>query len=392
MSKKTSVLFVLENDYFPRDTRVYNECITLSDVYSCYVLAPRQAGEKFIESIQSVRCFRYPHFEARSLRLIFLEYAIAGIWIAVLVPLIAVIKQINVVHVANPPDFVIPIISWLKLFGTKLTFDIHDLSIETFKGKSASKTILGKVLEPCLKALELLSIQFADLIITTNRSISDHARGKNPLKRIHVVRNSNPVLFKSTTEINKSQRTGVINIGYFGVLAADEAAGLDNFFIIATTLAKNKIQFKFSVIGSGPGLSYLQRKITECGMEERFDLHGFVRVPQAFEIIKNFDFGLVTWGYLPKNHLHTAMKVMDYMCCAVPVCSLRLKEQVNSTEDIGIHVNTFEDIAQEIVETYNKVDEYEDLRERTLSHFNNVLSWELQKLNLISAYASLLTT
>ncbi len=392
MRKKTSVLFVLENDYFPRDTRVYNECITLSDVYSCYVLAPRQEGEKFTESIQSVRCIRYPHFEAKSLLFILLEYSIAGTWIALLVPFIVLLKRIKVIHVANPPDFIIPIISWLKLFGTKLTFDVHDLSIETFKGKSASKTILGKFLELFLRAFELLSIQFADLIITTNRSISDYVRQKNARKRIHVVRNSNPIVFKSITEIDKSKRTGMINIGYFGVLADDEAAGLDNFFIIAKTLAKNKIQFKFSIIGSGPGLGYLRRKIRECGMEDRFDLYGFVRVPQAFEIIKNFDFGLVTWGYLPKNHLHTAMKVMDYMCCAVPVCSLRLKEQVNSTEDIGIHVNTFEEIAQKVVEIYNKVDEYEDLRERTLSHFNNVLSWELQKLNLTSAYASLLPT
>ena len=390
MSKKTSILFVIENDYFPRDTRVYNECITLSDAYSCYVLAPREEGEKFIESIQSVRCIRYPHFEARSLRLIGLEYAIAGIWIAVLVPLIVVIKQIDVVHVANPPDFLIPIISWLKLFGTKFAFDIHDLSIETFKGKSASKTLLGKGVEPFLKALELLSIQFADLIITTNRSIFDHVRRQTPHKRIYVVRNSNALLFNGIKDINKSQRTGVVNIGYFGVLADDEAAGLDNFFIIANILAELQIPFKFSIIGNGPGLSYLQQRIKEYGMEERFELYGFVRVPQAFEIIKNFDFGLVTWGYLQKNHLHTAMKIMDYMCCAVPVCSLPLKEQVYSTQGIAIHANTFEGIAQKIAEVYNEVNEYEDLRKRTLNHFNRVLCWEHQQVNLFRAYASLL--
>ena len=390
MSKRASVLFVLENDYFPRDTRVYNECVTLSAVYSCYVLAPRQQGEKFIETIQSIRCIRYPHFESSSLRLIVLEYAMAAIWIAVLAPVIAMVKRINVVHVANPPDFVIPIISWLKPFGKKLTFDVHDLSIETFKGKMASTTILGRALTPFLKALESLSIHLADLVITTNGSISDHVKRHNPLKRIHVVRNSNPVLFNSTSEIHKSERAGVINIGYFGVLADDQAAGLDNFVIIATALANLNIRFKFSIVGSGPGLRSLKDKIAECGMEERFDLRGFVRLPQAFEIIKDFDFGLVTWGYLPKNHLHTAMKVMDYMCCAVPVCSLRLKEQVTSTQGIGIHANTFEDIAQQIADIYSKVDDYEDLRDRTLRHFNKVLSWELQKGNLLNAYSSLL--
>jgi hypothetical protein len=125
-------------------------------------------------------------------------------------------------------------------------------------------------------------------------------------------------------------------------------------------------------------------------MENRFALHGFVRLPEAFDVIKQFDFGLVTWGDLPKNHLHTAMKVMDYMCCGVPVCSLRLKEQLASTQNVGIHGDTFEEIAQGMANIYRDEHEYEQLRQKTLRHFNEVLSWELQERSLLDAYAALL--
>ena len=36
---------------------------------------------------------------------------------------------------------------------------------------------------------------------------------------------------------------------------------------------------------------------------------------------------------------------MDYMCCAVPVRSLRLTEQMYSTDGIGIHADSFESMA-----------------------------------------------
>lgn len=390
MSKKTSVLFVLENDYYPRDMRVYNECTSLSGRYSCYVLAPRREGQKFIERIESVTCYRFPHFEAQSLSLILLEYSIAVLWIALLVPLIALIRQIKVIHVANPPDFIIPVVSWIKIFGVKITFDVHDLSVETFKGKTASRSTIGSFLVPVLDTLESWSIRIADLIVTTNSSIQDYVTKKSNRKSIYVVRNSNPVLFKSLHEVGKRERNGLINIGYFGLLPNDEAAGLDHFFLVADVLARRAVPFRFSVVGDGPGLSYLRTAVTRRKMEEHFSFYGYVDIPEAFDLIKNFDFGLLTWGYLPKNHLHTAMKIMDYMCCAVPVCSLRLKEQVASTRNIGIHEDTFERIAERIIEAHSEAGSYEALRDQTLAHFNEILCWERQRGNLLNAYASLL--
>jgi hypothetical protein len=80
------------------------------------------------------------------------------------------------------------------------------------------------------------------------------------------------------------------------------------------------------------------------------------------------------------------------MCCAVPVCSLSLKEQVNSTQNIGIHGDTFDQVAARILDVFQKQADYESLRQKTLSHFNKRLSWELQSQKLIHAYTSLLNS
>jgi glycosyltransferase involved in cell wall biosynthesis len=205
-----------------------------------------------------------------------------------------------------------------------------------------------------------------------------------------VVRNSNARRFRSIAEVKKRQRDGSLNVGYFGVVADDEAAGLNNLFAMAEVFAHGPLPYQFSIVGDGPGLSYLKKATRERGLDRHFRFFGYVKLPDAFELIKNFDFGVVTWGYLAKNHLHTAMKVMDYMCCAVPVCSLRLKEQVQSTQNIGIHADTFDQIATGMINVFQRRAEYESLRQETLAHFNSVLSWEHQSQNLINAYGSLL--
>lgn len=389
MKMTNRVLFVVENDYYPHDMRVFNECTSLSSTYSCYVLAPRKKGQTLIETSQSVTCFRFPHFEAQSLALIPFEYAIAAFWIGLLVPLITIVYRIKAIHVANPPDFIIPLVWWLKLLGVRFVFDVHDLSVETFKGKRVSRAGIGRALVGALWALECLSIRLADLVIATNLSIKEYVHSESRGKPISVVRNSNPVLFRSVEEIGKRPPDGVINVGYFGALANDEAAGLDNFCLLAEALDRVQVDFRFSIVGDGPGLSYLQNTVRRREIGRRFRFHGYVQIPEAFTLIRDFDFGVVTWGNLPKNHLHTAMKVMDYMCCAVPVCSIRLKEQLYSTGGIGIHEETFEGIGRRMAEVYRSEERYELLRRRTLTHFNEVLCWERQSSNLRRAYEDL---
>ena len=386
MSTTPGVLFVIENNYYPRDTRVYNECTSLAGLYRSFVLAPRNSGERFIEKLDSTTCIRYPHFEAHSLALIPIEYAIADFWIALLVPLIVLFRRINVVHVANPPDIIIPVICWVRLIGTRIIYDVHDLSVETFRGKSGSSSAVGVGVAAALDIFETLSIRLASVVITTNQSIADHVTAKSATKPIFVVRNSNPVRFRTLREVAKRRVTNGIHVGYFGLLADDEAAGLGNLSHMAELFAQHGVPFHFTIVGTGPGLPTLKTQVHEAQLTDRFSFHGFVPLPRAFDLIKDFDFGVVPWGDLPKNHLHTAMKIMDYMSCAVPVCCLLLKEQVNSTQHIGVHANTFDEIVSEMIAIHREPERYEALREMTLERFNRALAWEFQQRELMSAY------
>jgi glycosyltransferase involved in cell wall biosynthesis len=284
---------------------------------------------------------------------------------------------------------IIPMIAWLKLFGIRIVFDAHDISTETLKGKMATKRSPLSLLLPMLEQFESLSIRAADLAIATNESILDRIRQKSAGKRAWIVRNGNATVYDNVDQVGKPPANGDIRLGYFGVLANDRAAGLDNILIVARALASRGVPFKFSIVGSGPGLPRLKQMVVEADMTDRFEFHGFIPIPQAYQLIKSFDFGFVSWGDTPKNNLHTAMKVMDYMCCAVPVCCLELREQIRSTNGIGVHGSTFEEIAGKLVLMHENPTRYEVLRRQTLERFNTALCWELQERNLLEAYKGL---
>lgn len=385
-----NILFIVENDYFPRDARVLNEVRTLSEQgYNCFVVAPKQKNEKFFEKFESdISCYRFLHFESNSIILLSIEYINAIFWILIYTIYLTFFKGIRIIHVANPPDFIIPVLSFLKIFNIKFIFDIHDLSVETFNAK-IKNGFKKKIIAGILKGFEKLSIVFSNAIICTNNSIKDYITSNYITKEITVVRNSNRIIYKNLEQVDKKENNICI-IGYFGVLNADQASGLENILLIAKELKMKNFSFKFHIIGDGGGLNYLKRSVKNNNFEENFEFFGFIPLENSFEIIKNFDFGIVPWPDIPKNNFHTAMKVMDYMCCAVPICSLKLKEQIESTGNIGIHTNDFSEMANKIIEIYNDKKLYEDLRKRTLERFNNYLAWEFQSLNLILLYHKLL--
>jgi glycosyltransferase involved in cell wall biosynthesis len=180
-------------------------------------------------------------------------------------------------------------------------------------------------------------------------------------------------------------------VGYIGAINNDVAAGVENFVATANALARRGVDFRFSVIGSGAGMGRLQRLVGEAGHAERFVYHGFLPIEEAFGLIVDFDFGLLSLPDIPRNHMHTAGKAMDYMCCGVPVCSLELAEQLFTTGGIGVHGSSFEEIVEEMVDVYRDEARYEELRRRTLERFNEVLAWETQAEILRKAYDTLWT-
>jgi glycosyltransferase involved in cell wall biosynthesis len=390
LKKKQNILFVVENNPYPRDIRVYNESLALlSSGYNCSVIAPKFKGEKYTEIIdKGIHCFRYPHYDAKSNAELIIEYFNAMFWLSVLVPFICLKRRISFIHVANPPDFIIPLNFWLQLFGIKFIFDQHDLSPVLIKSKLGNKGIISKILISAFNFFECLSYKISSVTITVNDACKIYIQQKKHCKKIEVVRNSNPIYYKSINEISKINEAK-LTLGFIGILLKDADSGILNLVFIANSLKKKNVDFKFIVVGDGPGREMLETEIQKLHLEDKFYLVGFKKFHEAVPILSNFDFGIVALNYSDKASYATSSKVMDYMCCGVPVCALKFEEQMKTTKNIGVYVNDFDEMVEQILIIHNDKKAYENLREETLDYFNTHLSWEKQKEILVTVYDSL---
>ena len=124
----TNVVMVLENNWYPRDSRVRKEAESLvSAGFSVEVLAPREPGRPMSEVIGGVTVTRFPVREGHgALKGTAIEYAVAAVAVTALVVVRLLRSREGTLHVHNPPDIFFPLLWLARLRGWSTVFDHHD--------------------------------------------------------------------------------------------------------------------------------------------------------------------------------------------------------------------------------------------------------------------------
>src|SRR5438094_2602964 len=183
-NKPTRVLMVVENRPYASDPRVRNEAKTLLERgYRVSVICPAKGREPFhaIEAGVSIYRFPDPHFSRHVL-----EYAYALLAMTVLTIVALISEGFDIIHMANPPDFVALFAGW-KIFGKRIIYDQHDLCPELYVVKFGDSRLIKKT----LLCLERLAYRLAHHVIVTNQSYKEIAveRGGISESKLTIVRN-----------------------------------------------------------------------------------------------------------------------------------------------------------------------------------------------------------
>ncbi|MCP4971725.1 MAG: glycosyltransferase family 4 protein, partial [Arcobacter sp.] len=168
---KKNILLIVQNNSFPFDKRVYREATSLKENgYNVFVICPKSNHDKEPEVIhEGIHIKRYKDYLANGgIVSYFIEYfnSVTKIFFMFLS---AVFKnKINIVHVANPPDFFWPIALVSKVFGIKFIYDQHDLSPEMSMVK-----FHNRFLKRMLMLNEKLTVKFSDAIVVVNNNFKE---------------------------------------------------------------------------------------------------------------------------------------------------------------------------------------------------------------------------
>jgi glycosyltransferase involved in cell wall biosynthesis len=387
---KKNVLLIVQNNSFPFDKRVYREATSLKENgYNVFVICPRSNHDKEKELVhEGIYVRRYKDYLAKGGVLSYLlEYASSVFKIFFLFLSTAIKNKINVVHVANPPDFFWPVALTCKVLGIKFIYDQHDLAPEMSMVKFHSRA-----LKKMLMLNEKLTVKFADAVIVVNnnfkeRLIAEWGTDKNkitvvyngPHESFHVIQNDG---------ISKKYKNKRV-ILYIGLMTVN-----DNIEVIinaANELINNqgKKDLHFVLIGDGDVRKKMEELAASFNITDNVEFTGIVNHDMVRKYLNVAEVCIAPDLPNGLNEYLTLVKVLEYMKTSKAFVSFKLKETMDFADGAGLYAEDEKDFANKIIYLLENPDVAAEMGALGSKIINDNYLWSHSEEKLLNLYKSL---
>src|SRR3984893_11941166 len=332
---------LLENQPYPQDHRVRREATALAAAgYPVSVISPSSGAQRWRETVDNVRVYRFwPPSPVNSFLGYIWEYGYSTAACFAISLLVFFSEGFDVVHAHNPPETLVLIAAFYKLFGKRFVFDHHDLSPEMYRARFPDGG--SRIVDQALVLLEKLTCAAADHVIATNQSYRkvEIERDHVPESRITIVRNGVEVQRDRPIQPDPSLRKKAKTIiGYVGVMGFQD--GLDYLLRALHHLLNNlgRTDFYCVLMGDGDawaGLKALTKELCLAGhVCFTWQVHGdeLSRYLSAADICVDPD---------PANAYNdrsTMIKIMEYMAFEKPIVAFDLPEHRVTAKEAAVYV------------------------------------------------------
>jgi glycosyltransferase involved in cell wall biosynthesis len=395
--KLGSVLMLVENNSYPKDSRVRKEAQALADAgYLVTVISPAEREQTLHEVMNGVIVYRFPAPPAASGPLSYLyEYAYSMTAMFLLTLWISVRHGFDMIHAANPPDTLVFIAVFYKLLGKRFVFDHHDLAPEMYHARfpQGGKAWVYKMLLWC----ERISCRLADHVFATNESCKKLETDRDGVQEtsITVLRNGPEIRKNGTIEPDRNLRAqaGTI-IAYAGIIGIQDGVDflLRALHHLITTL--NRRDLLCVIIGDGDALPGLKRQATELAVTEYVLFVGWIDSPHRYaSYMSTADICVDPSPSNPYNDRCTAIKIMEYMSAAKPIVAFDLPEHRVSAESSAIYARPNDELefARAITELMDDAPRRQLMGATGRRRVEQHLAWSYSAARLLDTYQNLLS-
>lgn len=393
MARPVKVLLLVENNGYPRDFRVRREAHALRDA-GCQVdvICPREAGQAWTECDDGVVVHRYPAPPGgRGVAGYVLEFGWATAAIALLTCWVALIRGVEVVHAANPPDTLFIVGALCRLFGKRYVFDHHDLAPELYLARF--RCARPDLVHACLHWLERCSVAVADVVITTNESYRQRAieRGGKRPDRVVVVRNGPPLSYRPLTPpppvLAAARRRGWL-IGYVGTIGPQD--GVDHLMRALAHLIHGlgRQDVLAVVIGDGDALPGVRALARELHIERQVTFTGWLAEQVARRHLSGVDVCVQPDSWSALNNLSSMNKLVEYMALGKATVAFDLHETRCTAQDAALYARPDDDseFADKIAWLLDHPKERRHMGRIGRQRVQDTLAWEYSAAELLRAY------
>ncbi len=392
---KPRVLILLENRPYPWDYRVRREAISLvQHGYPVTVISPGQKGAPYRETVDGVRVFRYPPPRPINGFIGYVwEYCYSFLASFFLSLFVWVKPGFDIIHAANPPDIMVCIAMFYKLFGKRFIFDHHDLSPELYNARSGGRG--NKIVYKALVWFEKLSCRVANHIIATNHSYQrmEMERGNVPAQRITVVRNGPDETdfrlcqTKPDPSLRRDGKTLLLYAGAIGFQDGVEHLVQALHHLVYDLHRTDVIAY---IVGNGEAVPALKTMANNLRLAETIAFTGQVDHADVFRYLQSADICVAPEPSNPYNDRSTVVKMMEYMAGTKPIVAFDLPEHRISAQGAAVFAlpNDDYDFAVKIMYLMDNPEQRKLLGAQGRARVETELSWAQQEKALLEAYRS----
>ncbi len=387
-----------ENNSYPKDPRVRKEAQALiSAGYLVTVISPAETKQRFWEVIDRVNVYRFPAPPQASGTLSYLvEYAYSMVAIFVLTFWIFIRHGFDIIHAANPPDTLVLIAAFYKLFGKRFVFDHHDLAPEMYCARfpHGARTWIYITLLWC----ERLSCRLADHVLAVNESYKAIEMSRDGVDdaSVTVVRNGPELSSIWTSWPDRALRAQAsVIIAYAGIIGIQDGVDclLRALRHLIGTLSKTDILCV--IIGDGDALPDLRRQAKDLALDKYILFTGWVANPRRYaSYLATADICVDPSPSNPYNDRCTAIKMMDYMAAVKPIVAFDLPEHRITAGSAAVYArpNDALEFARAIAELMKDATRRHRMGAIGRRRVEERLAWNYSAGRLLEAYRNLLST
>jgi glycosyltransferase involved in cell wall biosynthesis len=394
IEKPKRVLMVVENCPYRRDPRVQKEAKALVAAgYQIAVICPADSNKRGHQVIDGVSVYHFRTWPVRQGSLGYLlEYCYAMAAIAILSMWALFRDGFDVIHVANPPDCMVPLLSVYKLIGKSVIYDQHDLCPELHAAKFGENRWLSWL----LLLMERSSCRIADHVIVTNDSYRELAirRGRVPESKVTIVRNG-PDLQSirpqhGAIDIDHGLRAKSRNIiAYAGVTGVQD--GLDSLCRALRHLRYelHHDDFYCLILGDGEALTATKALAADLKVSDKMLFAGWVHDPATYErYIRTADICVSPDPFNSYNDVSTFVKIMEYMAAGKPIVGFDLRETRSSAQGAALYARNgdIQDFSQKIASLLDRPETRRSMGEVGILRIQKQLAWQYSIPELLHVY------
>lgn len=321
---------------YPEDPRVRREAKAAVDGgHAVDIICLRAPGQPKSETVRAVRVRRLPvqHLPGAGPRRLFVEYlTFTALATLVLIPS-ALRRRYGVIHVHNPPDFLIVAGLIPRLFGSRLILDIHDLSSHMFRSRFSGRA--ARCATWLLDLVELWATRAAHVVMTVHEPYRREliAHGVRPGKLIVVMN----VIERTEPQPPRRQSprlpgdAGTFTLAYAGTIAP--WYGVDLIIDALAILASELSGVRAVIFGAGDALAAARALAAAKGVTRRVEFSGRWLDPD--DLLDQL--GQANCGVIPNlptelNRFALSTKLFEYIELGLPAV-------VSGLETLKAHFN-----------------------------------------------------